>query len=106
MIALNLFLVFIFAAFCGCVASSIAILVFTWNTQSRLPRNNQLCFLLIALGAGLWLAILAFLFEPLVQQINNTGLFSLLFYAILAGALPMAAFPGIYLFGGKSNRFR
>ena len=85
------------------MASSIIILVFTWNAKPRLQRNDQLCFLAIALGAGLWLAMLALLFEPLIRLINNIGLFSLLRYAILAGATPMAAFPGVYFFGGKSN---
>jgi hypothetical protein len=86
------------------VASSIAILVFTWNTQSRLQKNNRLCFLSMALGAGLWLAMLALLFEPLVQR--NTSLYDLLLYAILAGATPMAAFPAIYFFVGKRKRSR
>ena len=106
MFVLILILAFIFVAFCGSVAFSIVILVFTWNAKSRLQRNNQLCFLSIALGAGLWLAMLALLFEPLVARINDFGLFSLLLYGILAGLTPMAAFPGIYLFGGKSNRSR
>ena len=45
--------------------------------------------------------MLALLFEPLVQR--NTSLYDLLLYAILAGATPIAAFPGIYLFGGKAT---
>lgn len=57
MIAVTVFLAFVFVVFCGCVASSIAILVFTWNAQPRLQRNDQLCFLSIALGAGLWLVM-------------------------------------------------
>ena len=47
--------------------------------------------------------MLALLFEPLVARINNFGLFSVLLYGILAGATPIAAFPGIYLFGGKAT---
>jgi len=108
MIILLLILGFIFASFCGSLASSIAILVITWNTKSRLQKNAQLCFLSIVLGVGLWVAILNLLFEPLVQRPSPTeaGYLKLFIYAILAGATPMAAFPGIYLFGGKSIRPR
>jgi len=103
MIILLIVLGFIFASFCATLASSLAILVFTWNSKRRLQRKALLCFLSTAMGIGLWLAMLALLFEPLVQTINNLGLFSLLIFAILAGATPMAALPGIYLFGGKRN---
>ena len=50
------------------------------------------------------MSMLALLFEPLVQGINDFPLFDLFTFAILAGAIPMAAFPGIYLFGGKISR--
>ena len=106
MIILIFALGFIFASFCATVASSLTILVYTWNKHSSLRRNDQLCFISIALGTGLWAAMLSLLFEPLVQRINNFGLFSLLAFAILAGATPMAAFPGIYLFGGRRNKSR
>ena len=103
MIIILIVLGFIFASFCATLASSLAILVFTWNSKQRLQRNFQLCFPSIVTGIGLWVAMLALLFEPLVQTINDLGLFSLFIYAILAGATPIAALPGIYLFGGKSN---
>ena len=103
MIILLIVLGFIFASFCATLASSLAILVFTWNSKPRFQRKALLCFLSTAMGIALWLAMLALLFEPLVQTINNLGLFSLFIFAILAGATPMAALPGIYLFGGKRN---
>ena len=103
MIILLIVLGFIFASFCATLASSLAIIVFTWNSKQRLQRNTQLCFLSIVTGIGLWAAMLTLLFEPLVQTINNLGLFSLFIFAILAGATPMAALPGIYLFGGKRS---
>ena len=106
MIILLLILGFIFASFCGSLASSIAILVITWNTKSRLQKNAQLCFLSIVLGVGLWVAILNLLFEPLVNDAAIGAFISLIAYAILAGSTPIAALPGIYLFGGKSNRSR
>ena len=106
MIVQLLILGFIFASFCGSLASSIAILVLTWNTKARLQTNVQICLLSIVLGAGLWVAMLALLFEPLVQRPTEAGLLKLFIYAILAGATPMTAFPGIYLFGGKGIRPR
>ena len=106
MIVVLIILGFAFASFCATLASSLAILAITWNVKSRLKRNNLLCFLSIVLGVGLWVAILNLLFEPLVNNAAIGAFISLIAYAILAGATPMAAFPGIYLFGGKSNRSR
>ena len=106
MIVVLIILGFAFASFCGSLGSSIAILVFTWNTKSRLQKNDQLCFLSIILGIGLWVAILNLLFDPLVNDAAIGAFISLIAYATLAGATPIAALPGIYLFGGKSNRSR
>ena len=92
-------------AFFGGFCCSVLPLYLAWRIGHVRNRNNVICFLGIALGVFLWIA----LFLPMLTTVNVSAADlsdypKLLLYLSLVGATPSAAFPAIVLFGpGKKK---
>ena len=92
-------------AFFGGLCCSVLALYLGWRIGPTHNKNNVLCFLGIALGVFLWIA----LFLPMLTTVNVSAADlndypKLLLYLSLVGATPSAAFPAIVLFGpGKQK---
>lgn len=84
------------------LAISIVSLYAAWAMGPKLKKNNALCCLMIALATSLWVVMLSQLFDPMFEAGPN-GL-DWFVYAALVGVSPVAAFPGIYLCGGKKKK--
>ena len=92
-------------AFLGGFCLSVLSIYLGWRIGPKRTKNNVICFLGIALGVFLWIA----LFLPLLTTVNVSAADlsdypKLLLYLSLVGATPSAAFPAIALFGpGKKK---
>ena len=92
-------------AFTGGFCCSVLALYLAWRIGPKRNKNNAICFLGIALGVFLWIA----LFLPMLTTVNVSAADlsdypKLLLYLSLLGATPSAAFPAIVLFGpGKKK---
>ena len=87
-------------AFFGGFWFSVLVIYLGWRIGPKRNKNNVFCFLGIALGVFLWIA----LFLPLLHTVNVSAndvsnYPKLLLYLSLVGATPSAAFPAIVLFG-------
>ena len=92
-------------AFTGGFCCSVLALYLGWRIGPKRNKNNVICFLGIALGVFLWIA----LFLPMLTSVNVSAADlsdypTLLLYLSLVGATPSAAFPAIVFFGpGKKK---
>ena len=89
-------------SFCVGFALSVVALYVAWGMGPRLQKSNVLCCLAIVVASSLWVVMLSQLFDPVLQAGPNA--LDWFIYAALLGATPIAAFPGICLYGGKKSR--
>ena len=100
----HLYLVFLLVTFCASVAISIAALFLAWRMGPKKKKDSIACFLSIVLVSSLWVFMLSKLYYPLWQDGTIGDWYTSIIYAILVGATPASALPGIYLFAGKRRR--
>ena len=84
------------------LAISVVALYAAWGMGPKLQRSNVLCCLVIVFVTFFWVVMLSQLFDPVLEAGPNA--LDWFVYAALLGATPLAAFPGIWLYGGSTAR--
>ena len=101
---LYLYLIFLLVTFCTSLVTSIVALCLAWRMGPKKKKDSIACFLSIVLASFLWVFMLSKLYYPLWQDGTIGDWYTSIVYAILVGATPASALPGIYLFAGKRRR--
>ena len=97
MAVMILIFLLIVVGFCVTLATSLLILYLGWRVGPRFRKDAVFCFLMIVFGVSLWVVVLSLLFDPMVGTGADFVLW--LVYSGLVGAAPLAAFPGLFLYG-------
>ena len=100
-VILFLFSLLMLASFCAGLAASMTVLYWVWRIGPKQSKDDIFCFLSIALGVYLWVVLISVLFDPMLGSSNNT--LYLYLYSALIGATPLAACPGLFLFGPRKR---